>query len=430
MDTTSPRWQGRFAFLLGFVALLLLGGLLAIWGTQARIAGAVIAPGLVKVEGNRQVVQHPDGGIVGAIYVRNGDYVEAGQVVLRFDDADVRSELSIIENQLLEVVARIGRLRAERDGVNKIEFDLTAITHMSKDEVLEGQRVLFEARSASFDKELEQIDEQIIQTREQIAGVDAQIEAIDIQLDLLEPEISANEQLKEKGLVVLSKHLEPQRKQAQLGGERGRLVALRGQHLSSIAALELNKIRLGTTRREKAITELRDLEGDHSELLERLRIAKRKLSRMEVSAPVSGMVYGSNVFALRSVVQKGKDIMYIVPQNQALVISARIPAPDVDQVTLGQDVSLRFTALDQRFTPEIFGILINVSADSVLDEKSGKSFYEAEISPLETELVKLGDQSLVPGMPVEAFIRTAERSPLNYLTKPLSDYFHRAFREG
>lgn len=429
MYTTSQRWRGRFAFMLGFIALLLLAGLLGIWGTQVRIAGAIIAPGQVKVESNRQVIQHPDGGIVDTIYVRNGDYIEAGQAVLRFDDADVRSELSIVENQLLEVVVRIARLRAERDGAYEIDFDLTGLMHLQTGGTLDGQRLLFEARQESFVKELEQIDEQITQTRKQIVGVDAQIEAINIQLNLLGSQISANEELRKQGFMAPLENLEPQHKQAQLAGERGRLLALRGQHFSNIAALKLRRIGLETTRREKAITELRDLEGERAELIEKQRIANRKLSRMKVITPVSGIVYGSNVFAPRSVVQKGKDIMYIVPQDQALVISVRVPASDVDQVTPGQDVSLRFTALDQRFTPEIFGILNKVSADSVLDEKSGKAFYEAEISPLGSELIKLGDQSLVPGMPVDAYIRTSERSPLNYLTKPLADYFYRAFRE-
>jgi HlyD family secretion protein len=151
---------------------------------------------------------------------------------------------------------------------------------------------------------------------------------------------------------------------------------------------------------------------------------------MEITAPVSGIIYGSKVFAVQSVVQKAKDIMHIVPQNLALVIAVRVAAQDVDQIVAGQQVSLRFTALDQRFTPEIFGILNTISADSFLDNKTGKAYYEAEISPLETELQKLGEQSLVPGMPVDAYIRTASRSPLNYLTKPLADYFYRAFREG
>lgn len=429
-DRYNLRWGGRFAFLTGFIALGLLVGLLGVWGTQTRIAGAVIAPGLIKVESNRQVIQHADGGIVGAIYARNGDTVEVGQVLLRLDDTDVRSELAIIEQQLLEVTARIARLKAERDGAPEFQVDLTGLEHLSSDDVISGQRRLFEAHRTSLDNELAQTQEQIIQTQEQVIGVDAQIEAIDVQIELLSQEITANERLDEQGLLIRSKLLEQQRNRARLQGERGRLIALRGQHLSAIAALELGKIRLETTLREKAITELRDLESDRAELLEKQGVALRKLARMEITAPVGGIVYGSQVFALQSVVEKAKAIMYIVPQDQALVVSARVQAPDVDQIVAGQEVSLRFTALDQRFTPEIFGVLNTVSADSFLDETTGKAYYEAEISPLETELAKLGEQSLVPGMPVDAYIRTAERSPLSYLTKPLADYFYRAFREG
>ncbi len=424
------RWGGRFAFLTGFIALGLLVALLGVWGTQTRIAGAVIAPGLIKVESNRQVIQHPDGGVVGAIYARNGDFVEAGQALLRLDDTDVRSELTIIEQQLLEITARIARLRAERDGAAEFHVDLAGLEAVDNGDVVAGQQRLFEAHRTSLENELAQTEEQIVQTRQQVGGVDAQIDAIDLQISLLDEEIAANEQLDQQGLLVRSKLLEQQRNRARLQGERGRLVAQRGQHLSAIAGLELAKIRLTATVRERAITELRDLESDRAELLEQQAIALRKLSRMEITTPVSGIVYGSQVFALQSIVEKAKDIMYVVPQDQALVVSARVPAPDVDQIVTGQEVSLRFTALDQRFTPEIFGILNTISADSFLDDATGKAYYEAEISPLETELVKLGEQSLVPGMPVDAYIRTAERSPLNYLTKPLADYFYRAFREG
>lgn len=424
------RWGGRFAFLTGFIALGLLGGLLGVWGTQTRIAGAVIAPGLIKVESNRQVIQHPDGGIVGAIYARNGNYVEAGQALLRLNDTDVRAELVIVEQQLLETTARIARLKAERDDAAGFEVTLTGLEHIPSKDVIAGQHRLFEAHRSAFSNEIAQMEEQIIQTRKQVSGVDAQTTSINLQLELLDEEITANTYLDEQGLVVRSKLLEQQRSRARLQGELGRLVALRGQHLSAIAAVELGKIRLKTTLREKVITELRDLESDRAELLEKQGIALRKLSRMEITTPVSGIVYGSQVFALQSIVQKAKDIMYIVPQDQALVVSARVPAPDIDQIVSGQKVSLRFTALDQRFTPEIFGVLNTISADSFIDEATGKAYYEAEISPLDTELVKLGEQSLVPGMPVEAYIRTAERAPLSYLTKPLADYFYRAFREG
>jgi HlyD family secretion protein len=350
-------------------------------------------------------------------------------VLVELDAADVSSELSILDAQIVEATARIERLKAERDGSGFQEPNLSEFQHIPSTQVVSGQLHLFNARLLTFKKELEQIDEQIVQGHEQIKGVDAQIEALDLQLSLLKKEIEANKSLEQRGLIVLSTLLEQERSQARLQGERGQLVAQKGQHLSSIAALELNKIRLDSARREKAITELRNLEAEKVELLEDRRIEVRKLERMDIRTPVSGIVFGSQVFALRSVIQPGKEIMYVVPQDQSLIIAAKIPAQDIDQVKFGQSVSLRFTALDQKFTPEVFGTLTKVSADSIVDETTGKAFYEAEVTPLANELTKLGDQSLVPGMPVEAFVRTVDRSPLSYLTKPLMDYFYRAFRD-
>lgn len=422
------RWTGRLAFLIGFLAVTLLILLLGVWGTRAKISGAVVASGLIQVENNRQVVQHPDGGLVGNIHARNGDFVDAGQVLISLKSDDVVSELAILNTQLLEATARRMRLIAERDGNTNI-----AIPHSNKsvnDESITGQVNLFHARRVSFEKELEQINEQIIQTQEQIRGVDAQIEAVEIQLDLLAQDISSNTELEQKGLLVKSTLLNQLRAEANLKGEMGSLISLRGQHRSAIASHELSKIRLDNTRREKAIVELRDVEVRRWELNEKINILRRKLERMEITAPTSGIVFGSEVFTLNAVIPPANPVMYIIPQDQALIVSAKIAAKDIDQVSAGQTAALRFSALDQKFTPEITGTVITVSADAVLDEKTGISYYEAEVAPIKEELAKLGDQALIPGMPVETYIRTAERSPLNYLTKPLTDYFYRAFREN
>ena len=429
MTKTTARWNGWFAFIIGLIAICILVGLLGVWGMQSRIAGAVIAPGVIKVESNRQVIQHPDGGIVSEIFVRNGDVVQAGEVLLRLDETDIRSELAIIEQQLVELIARIARLKAERDSKTKYEVSFSGFEHISFEEVEDGQRRLFDARKSSLENELAQVGKKITQTQSQVGGVEAQIKAIEVQLDLLEQEIQTNEQLQKQGLLLRSKMHDQLRDRARMQGERGRLVAQKGQYLNAIAELEISKISLQSGVREKAITKLRDLESDLSEQMEKRGILARKLSRMEIIAPVDGIIFGSSVFALKSVIQKGKDIMYIVPKNQALVISARVPASDVDQVSPGQEVSLRFNTLDQRFTPEIFGLLNFISADSVTEKSTGQAYYEAEISPLETEVAKLGDQVLVPGMPVETYIQTGERAPLSYLTKPFADYFYRAFRE-
>nr|MCU0855347.1 HlyD family efflux transporter periplasmic adaptor subunit [Paracoccaceae bacterium] len=166
------------------------------------------------------------------------------------------------------------------------------------------------------------------------------------------------------------------------------------------------------------------------ELTERRLGLQERLSRLEVRAPVSGVVYGQQVFAVQSVVQAGAPIMYIIPQDRPLLVEARVPSVHVDEIQLGQEAVLRFTALDMRRTPEMTGIVTGISADVIVDERTGANFYEVQLIPREEDLPKLDGQVLLPGMPVEAFIRTEDRTPISYLTKPLTDYFNRAFRES
>lgn len=429
MSKAASPWHGKFAFFIGFVALAMLVALLGVWGTLAQISGAVVSSGLLKVESNRQIIQHAEGGIVGEILVRDGDLVEAGDVVLRLEASDVQSELVILESQLIEVSARAARLIAERDGEEGFDVVLDEFDHSAASSMVTGQRNLFAARLQSYQKELEQIDEQIVQTHEQIRGVEAQITANETQLALLEKEIETNETLRKKELVVASKAFEIQRAAAGLEGQTGALIAQRGQLLSAIAGLELDKIRLGNKRREAAITELRDIDVSKNEMMEQRRVLKRKLGRLDITAPSSGVIFGSQVTTVASVITPANPIMYVIPQDQALVVSTRVPSNDIDQVQIGQTASLRFSAFNQKFTPEIFGQVSKVSADILVDETTGMTFYEAEISPNADEMYKLGKQVLIPGMPVEAFIQTAPRSPFSYLIKPMADYFHRAFRE-
>tara|TARA_B110000090_G_C13277447_1_gene406685 strand:- start:45 stop:728 length:684 start_codon:yes stop_codon:yes gene_type:complete len=225
-DRYNLRWRGRFAFYTGFLALGLLISLLGVWGTQAKIAGAVIAPGLIKVESSRQVVQHADGGIVTTIYVRDGDYVEAGQTLLQLDDTDIRSELMVTEQQLVDTTARIARLKAERNDASDFRVGLPEVFLVKVDDIVADQYHLFETRRASFDNEIAQMQEQIIQFREQVKGVNAQIEALHIQVALLNEEITPYKKLVELGIATRLKLLEPERNRARLQGELGRLVAL------------------------------------------------------------------------------------------------------------------------------------------------------------------------------------------------------------
>lgn len=429
-----PRWSARKPLIWGMLALVALVGGIGYWSVQARIAGAVIASGMIEVESNRQVIQHPQGGVVGALLVDDGDAVRAGDVLLRFDDTLLQSELSIVESQLYEVLAREIRLEAERDGLDTLPEPTGLLAEVQDGPevqvLIAGQQRLFEARALSLQQRAEQIQEQIAQAENQIDGADAQLAALETQETLIEAELFDSQQLFDKGLAPISRVLGLQREQARLLGEIGGLSATVAQLRGRIAEFDLQQIALRTSLREEAITILRDLQVQRASLTQQRLSLLETLSRMDVRSPVDGIIYGSRVFALKAVVSPAEPIMYVIPQDQPMLVSARLDPIHVDQVYIGQEASLRFSALDQRMTPEVFGLVTNVSADVFSDEVTGMSYYEVELVPSEGELLKLDGQALLPGMPVEAFIMTAERSPLNYLAKPLTDYFVRAFRES
>lgn len=430
----KPQWKATGPLLVGGLALFVLVGVLGFWSVQARIAGAVIASGMIQVESNRQVLQHPQGGVVGELLVKDGDVVAAGDILLRFDDKQLRSELAIIEGQLFELLARKIRLEAERDGLERLPApDALLAEVMSNPEVqalIDGQQRLFEARADTLRQSAEQIAEQIAQAGNQIDGADAQLAALETQKSLIETELADTKSLFDKGLTPASRVSALQREQARLLGEIGSLTASVAQLRGQIAALNIERIALTTRLREEAISTLRDQQFQEVELVQRRLSTLETLSRTDLRAPVGGMVYDSRVFALQSVVSPAEPIMYIIPQDQPMVVSARIDPIHVDQVHVGQEASLRFAAFDQRMTPEVFGHVTKLSADVFTDQATGLSYYQVELIPSAGEMQKLGGQTLLPGMPVEAFIKTAERSPLNYLAKPLTDYFVRAFREG
>lgn len=433
-DLKKRHWKSTKQMVIGFCALAALVVGLGGWSAMANISGAIVASGKIEVEANRQVVQHPEGGVVGEIRVRDGDKVEAGDILVRFDDSLVKSELAIIEGQLFELMARRGRLEAERDGFEGIGFPkemdtLEPVSSIDIQNLKAGQLRLFAARRDSLAKEAEQLAERRIQIERQIEGSEAQLDALKRQRELLSEELTDQTGLLEKGLAQASRVLSLQREEARLSGQVGELTAAVAESRGRIAETEIEILKLTSGLREEAITTLRDLEYSEIELKERRLSTLETLSRMEVRAPSSGLVYGSTVFALRSVVRPAEPLMYVVPQDSPFVIKSRIEPIHIDQVFAGQEAKLVFSTFNARTTPELNGVVTNVSADVFTDEVTGQVYYEAEILPTEGEMVKLEGKELLPGMPVESFIRTTDRTPLTYLTKPLMDYFNRAFRE-
>ncbi|MEL6607934.1 MAG: HlyD family type I secretion periplasmic adaptor subunit [Pseudomonadota bacterium] len=413
---------------------VLLGGF-GTWAVSANISGAIVAGGRIEVDRNRQVVQHPDGGVVSSIQVDEGATVQTGDVLIRLDDTLLQSELAIIEGQLFETMARRARLTAERDGKAEVDFDPELIAAAQTDprvaEAVEGQRNLHAARDASIANQVEQLGKRRGQIADQITGVDAQRNALRAQLALIEEELEGQQALLDRGLAQLGRVLALRREEANLEGTVGELTSARAQAEGRITEIDIQILSLSTNRREEAITRLRDIQFREVELAERRRSLIEQLSRLDITAPVSGVVYGLTVFAERSVVRPAEPVLFIVPQDRPLVIAARIEPIHVDQVFVDQTVSVRFSAFDQRTTPELFGRVIQLSADAFQDESTNLSFYRAEIVLEDGEISKLPEGvTLIPGMPVESFIRTQDRSPLTYLVEPLSTYFTRAFRES
>jgi HlyD family secretion protein len=435
-DITAPRqdrWRMRPLLLLGYLTVFMLVFGFGAWAAVTRIAGAVVSTGTLEVEGKRQVVQHQTGGIVAEINARNGDEVKAGDVLVRLDGEDLGPELDTVEGQWLEILARKSRLDAERDGLTAITFNPELIRRQDDPRIgdlMRAQLQQFEARRKLQADEAAQLNEQQIQIAKQNEGLDALGRSTRDQIDLISREIGAQQTLMDQGLTQMTRLLTPQRELARLQGTAGQVKSSLAENRGKIAELEIELVRLTSKTREEAIAELRELEFREIELREKRRGLKEQISRLDLRAPSSGIVYGSTVDTLRGVVRAAEPVMYVVPKGAPIIIKARVDTIHIDQVHVGQEAVMRFSAFDSRTTPEVFGHVTSVSADAYQDERLGQHYYEAVVSLDPGQLDRLDHVELLPGMPVEAFIRTADRSALSYLVKPMSDYFTRAFREG
>ncbi len=434
-SAVAPRkWPAWLPAAVGFLAVGLLVGGVGAWAVNTQIAGAVVAGGVVEVDSDRQIVQHPEGGVVGEIFARDGDRVEQGDLLLHLDGTFLRSNLEIIDRQLLELHVRQVRLAAERDGEDVLTITAPAhLLHLEGGWIgnqIVGQAALFAARHSSIRTSTEQLEEQKSQIEAQIAGLAAQSSALEAELELVAAELAGLSALLEKGLVISSRVTAFKRDKVRISGEIGRLAAAVGEAGARTAAIDLEILRLSDQRREEAITRLRDLRYSEIELAERRLSLHEKLNRLDVRAPISGVVFGSRVVAEQSVVRPADPIMFIVPSERPHHIAARVDPVHIDQVHAGQGATVRFTTFDQRLTPEIFGDVIRVSADVFQDEATGLTYYEAVVSPHISDDPALAGLQVLPGMPVEVYLRTENRTPMSYLLKPLTDYFRRSFREG
>ena len=434
MNDPAKSWSARRPLIGGMMTLLLLVGGFGVWSVSATLSGAIIAPGQIEVAKNRQVVQHLDGGIVESVDVSEGSVVAAGDVLIRLDGSALTSELKIVENQLFEHYARRARLEAERDDATALTFvpELTE-TASSRTEVADlitAQTRHFRARLETLEQKLSQLDRRIEQINSQVVGIDAQMVALESQLTLLTREIKDQQTLLDKGLAQSARVLSLLREEARLQGQLGELTAQRAQSEGRITEIEIEMGGLQSARREDAIRDLRDVTYQELELAERRDALTERISRLAIRAPASGIVLGLQITTPRSVIRAADPLLYIIPQDRPLVVAAQVPAIHIDQIHVGQEVRLHFSAFSSRTTPELMGKVAVVSADALTDDRSYATYYRAEIEIDPGEIEKLGAEVLVPGMPVETFIKTDDRTPIAYLIKPFTDYFNRAFRES
>jgi HlyD family secretion protein len=436
MSAPTPEqstFSARRPILIGALSLLVLVGGFGSWAVLTSISGAIIASGRIEVDQNRQVVQHPTGGVVSEILIKEGDLVEAGASLLRLDTAALISQQTITENQLYELMARRGRLEAEINGLDEAKFDPLLVAAAAQNdavrELMQGQSNLLRARADTIANAITQLRKRASQIDSQITGINAQRTALERQLELIRQELASQQTLLDRGLAQATRVLSLQREESRLAGTMGELDAQKAQAEGRITEIDIEILNLGTQRREEALTNQRDLQYRELELLEKRSALTDEIARMDIAAPVSGIVYGLRVSTPRSVIRPADPILFLIPQDRPLVIMAQVDIIDIDKVFIGQEVNLRFAALDQRLTPEVFGKVSQISADAFSDEVTKASYYRAEIVINPGEMSKLPDNAtLLPGMPVEAFIRTADRTPIAFLVKPLTDYFAKAFR--
>lgn len=435
MSNPNKKWSAARPLFIGFLGLSVLVGGFGVWSVMSNIAGAIIASGRIEVDRNRQVVQHDTGGTVAEIHVDEGDLVSAGDLLITLDPQQARSELTLIEGQLFELMARRGRLQAQRDESDEIEFPAALVeagaSNPDAQELMDGQSNLFEARRNSIDREIEQLGKQRNQIEDQIEGIRAQEASLVAQLELIEPQLVNQQKLLDDGLAQAASVLRLQQEKASLTGDVGRLISSRAQAEGRITEIEIIGLKLGTSGREEAITQLREIRYRELSLVEQRRALLAQIDRLDIRAPVSGIVYAMQVTTPRSVIRAAEPLLYLVPQDRPLVIAAQVNPTNVDEISVGQEVNLRLSSLDQRTTPELKGQILIISADALDDETTGASYFRAEIalSPGEIDRLPAGTQ-LVPGMPVDAFIKTGDRSPMTYLLKPVTDYFVKSWRES
>ena len=423
----------RRHMVVAFALLLLLIGGLGGAAALVQVNGAVVAPGTVVVETNVKRVQHQEGGIVREILVREGQSVQAGDLLVRLDETLPRANLSITSTRLEEFQAQEARLKAERDSQSALIVP-QALAGREKEPniatVLDGQRALMAARTTSRKGRKSQLAEQISQFEEKIRGLSAQRDAKAQEISLIAQELQDLASLYEKGLVQRVRITALKRDRARLEGERGGLVSAIAEARQAISERRIQILQIDEQMRAEVVEQLQAVRAEISKLAEQKVAAVEQLRRVDIRAPRSGIIHKLAVHTVGGVVAASEDLMLVVPGEDVLIIEVQIAPNDIDELTPSQEAVIRFTGLDQRSTPELKARIVNISPDLLHNQQTGIPYYQARLALAEEELAKLDGKELIPGMPVEAFVQTGARTILSYLTKPITDHIVHSFRDG
>jgi HlyD family secretion protein len=403
------------------------------WAATTEFSGAVIAQGTLVVDSNVKKVQHPTGGVVGELLVRDGDKVKEGDIVVRLDDTQTRANLQIVVKGIQELLARKAREDAELAGSAEIKFPAELTERAGEPDVayiIDSEKKLFEIRRSAREGLKAQLTERTVQSEEEIKGISAQVTSKDKQIDWIKQELEGVNDLWKKQLVQFNRVTQLERESARLDGERGQLIAAIAQSRGKIAEIKTQILQIDQDMRTEVGKDLAEIRGKMAELIEKRVAAEDQLKRIDIRAPQNGMVHQLDVHTVGGVVTAGQQIMLIVPDADKLIVEAKAQPQDIDSLRVGQSAVLRFSAFNLRTTPEINGIVTLVSADVTQDQRSGLSFYTVRIAVPPQEIARLGDEiKLVPGMPVEVFVQTSPRTVLSYVIRPFHDQLARAFRE-
>ena len=402
------------------------------WAATTELSGAVVTQGVMTVDSNVKKVQHPTGGVVGEVRARDGDRVKAGDVVVRLDDTVTKASLAIVTKGLNGLLARRARLLAEQEGAERITFPPELMISFADPEVqsLIGNEIkLFQVRSSGRVNQKAQLKERIAQLKEEIGGLEAQENAKSREIELIQKELVGVRDLYAKNLVQISRLTVLERDAARLDGDRAQFVAQKAQAKGKITEIELQIIQIDKDLSSEVSKEMREINDKIGEFVERKVTAEDQLRRIDIRAPQDGMVLQSTVHTVGGVITAGDAVMLIVPDSDNLSVEAKVNPQDIDQLRIGQKTLLRLSAFNQRTTPELNGTISRISPDTTIDQRTGQSYYTVRVSLPPEEVARLGDVRLMPGMPVEAFVQTGERTMISYLAKPFSDQLMRAFRE-